>query len=60
METRKVDVRVIAATSRDLEQMVADGLFRKDLYYRLNVFPVHMAPPEGTSGGYPSAYGNLS
>ena len=44
LETRKVDVRVIAATSRNLEQMVAEGLFRRDLYYRLNVFPVHMPP----------------
>lgn len=44
METHKVDVRVVAATSRNLEQMVRDGLFRRDLYYRLNVFPVHMPP----------------
>ncbi len=41
-EERKVDVRIIAATSRNLEEMIRSGAFREDLYYRLNVFPICM------------------
>jgi transcriptional regulator with PAS, ATPase and Fis domain len=43
-ETRKVDVRIIAATNRDLSAMVASSLFREDLFYRINVIAVHLPP----------------
>jgi formate hydrogenlyase transcriptional activator len=42
--TQRVDVRIVAATNRDLAQMVEDGSFRSDLYYRLNVFPMTIPP----------------
>jgi transcriptional regulator with PAS, ATPase and Fis domain len=43
-ETVKLDVRVIAATNAELERRIEDGKFREDLYYRLNVVPIHIPP----------------
>ncbi|WJN57660.1 sigma-54 dependent transcriptional regulator [Pseudomonas sp. SO81] len=43
-KTQSVDVRIIAATHKNLEKMIEEGTFREDLYYRLNVFPIEMAP----------------
>src|SRR5437763_4288931 len=42
--TERVDLRVIAATNRDLRQMVTDGRFQEDLFYQLNVIPIHIPP----------------
>ncbi len=42
--TKKVDVRLVAATNRNLEKMIAEDKFRSDLYYRLNVFPIQIPP----------------
>ena len=43
-ETRAVDVRLIAATNKDIQKEIADGNFREDLYFRLNVVPIHVPP----------------
>lgn len=43
-ETIKIDVRVIASTKKDLKQLVGEGKFREDLFYRLNVFPINLPP----------------
>ena len=52
--TQRVDVRIVAATNRDLERMVEDGSFRSDLYYRLNVFPIAIPPLRDRSEDIPS------
>jgi sigma-54 specific flagellar transcriptional regulator A len=59
MEPRRVDVRILAATHRDLEARAADGEFREDLFFRLNVFPIRVPPLRERIEDLPALIGDL-
>ena len=58
--TMKVDVRVLAATNKDLDKAIEAGDFREDLFFRLSVIPIQVPPLAGAGGGYPGAGGATS
>ena len=55
-KTTPVDIRIIAATHRNLEEAMRQGLFRDDLFYRINIIPIVIPPLRGTGTGYPCPY----